>query len=322
MTHQGCKVSVILPTYNRSSLLPASCESVLTQSYKSLELIVVDDGSTEDVRSVVEALADPRLVYVRRDQNGGASAARNTGLAYARGDFIAFQDSDDLWLPKKLARQIELFDMLPEKVGAVFGSKILYGRDAHYRYGSGRVTCMPPPEGRLRLDEDQARRFLMENRISLQNALFQRDCLGGTMEWFDTCAKANADWEFTARLGQVAKIYEDPEPVVVAFISKDSISKRPSKKILGLLRILSKNRSAFERYPKIKAQLMVKISTELAALGKSKLSLRFMLAAARRNPFSVFSAGGALKRLMASQAADIRGPTPAKAISDPGDGKV
>jgi len=110
-------VSVILPSFNRSNVLAGAIGSVLTQSFRDLELIVVDDGSTENLKAVVETINDPRLSYVRRAMNGGAAAARNTGLLEARGEFIAFQDSDDIWLPGKLQRQLDLFLILPQSIG-------------------------------------------------------------------------------------------------------------------------------------------------------------------------------------------------------------
>src|SRR5687768_5045704 len=99
-------VSVILPTYNRASLLTRSAGSVLAQSFSDLELIVVDDGSTEDVANAVAGLADPRVVYLRRDVRGGPAAARNSGVSRARGSYVAFQDSDDEWLLDKLQAQL------------------------------------------------------------------------------------------------------------------------------------------------------------------------------------------------------------------------
>jgi len=85
MTAPAPLVSVILPTYNRANLIGPAIRSVLAQSFTDLELIVVDDGSAEDMRSVVLGFADPRIVYLRRDRNGGVAAARNTGLQAARG---------------------------------------------------------------------------------------------------------------------------------------------------------------------------------------------------------------------------------------------
>ncbi len=284
-------VSVILPTYNRPVSLKAACESVLSQSYRDLELIVIDDASTEDLRAVVDALGDDRVRYLRHAVNGGASRARNTGLAAAQGRFIAFQDSDDLWLPGKLSRQMAMFETLPQDVGVVTGSKILYGRDSAHNYGPGKVTCAPPPGQQLRLDEDQVRRFLSGNRISLQNALFRRDCFPGD-SWFDPCAKANADWEFTARLAQHTLVFEDIEPVVLAFISADSISTNTRKKILGLLRILKKNREAYARYPDVHAKNLILLARMMSRIGKKRMMRRLVLAGLRVHPQSVIGMAG------------------------------
>jgi glycosyltransferase involved in cell wall biosynthesis len=223
--------------------------SVLDQSFSDLELIVVDDASTEDIEAVVATVGDPRIRYLRHDRNQGAAAARNTGLAAAGGRFIAFQDSDDLWLPGKLDRQIGQLESQPPQVGVVTGSKVLYGRDAAGFYGPGRVTCAPDPQHRLTLDQDQVKHTLLDNRISLQNALFRRDCMPNLV-WFDPLAQANVDWEFTIRLVQNTLIFEDTEPVVFAMISPDSISTKPRKRATGYTRILKKNRKVFEAYPR------------------------------------------------------------------------
>lgn len=278
-------VSVILPAYNRAEILRAACESVLSQSYRDLELIVVDDASHEDLQAVITALNDDRVHYIRRSANGGAAQARNTGLAAARGRFIAFQDSDDLWLPGKLARQMKLLESLPAEVGVVTGSKILYGRDGAHNYGPGKVVCAPNPALAMRLDEDQVRRLLRGNRISLQNALFRRDCMPG-MEWFDPCAKANNDWEFSSRLAQHTKIHEDIEPVVVAFISGDSISRNFRKKSLGLIRILKKNRKILETYPDVYARNLLLLAQMMLRLGKKRLAFRLAMEATRQHPMT------------------------------------
>lgn len=285
------RVSVILPVYNRSHSLRASAESVLYQDFRDLELIIVDDASTEDLKPIVDELHDDRVVFVQHETNGGVSRARNTGMMRARGEYISFQDSDDLWLPGRLTRQVALLDEHPPSVGAVIGTKILYGRDQRHNYGPGRVTCAPLPEGKLNLSENQEWRFLRGNRISLQNALFRRDCLPD-QEWFDPCAKANADQEFSARLAQHTKILEEYEPVVLAFISSDSISTNRRKKILGLLRILKKNRSALARYRDAHALLLLQVARHMRQLGKRKLAWRFIAGALQADARTVLGASG------------------------------
>jgi glycosyltransferase involved in cell wall biosynthesis len=116
----GHLVSVIVPTYNRADCIGETLDCLLAQTHTNWELVLVDDGSTDDTRSVVEERFrnDDRLRYVYQ-QNAGVSHARNTGLATAKGDFIAFLDSDDRWKPWKLAAQIACMNQFPD-VGMVW----------------------------------------------------------------------------------------------------------------------------------------------------------------------------------------------------------
>jgi glycosyltransferase involved in cell wall biosynthesis len=108
------KVSVIIPTYNRAWVLKEAIDSVLAQDFRDFELIVVDDGSTDDTGRILDSYRQD-LVAVRQP-NRGVSAARNRGIAAAGGGLIAFLDSDDLWLPHKLSSQIDFFNSNPDAV--------------------------------------------------------------------------------------------------------------------------------------------------------------------------------------------------------------
>lgn len=100
-------VSIIIPTYNRLDFLKISVQSVLEQTYKQFELIIVDDGSTDDTKQWITSLSDKRIKYIHQI-NQGASSARNTGIKQAQYDFIAFLDSDDRWVKNKLEKQMKL----------------------------------------------------------------------------------------------------------------------------------------------------------------------------------------------------------------------
>ena len=99
-------VSVILCTYNRAQLLARAIRSVLAQTYLSFELIVVDDGSTDNIQELVGQFNDQRIRYLAHQRNKGLSAARNTGLHQAIGKYVAFIDSDDEWEENKLEKQM------------------------------------------------------------------------------------------------------------------------------------------------------------------------------------------------------------------------
>ncbi len=112
------KVSVVIPTYNRARVVGAAIDSALAQTHDRLEIIVVDDGSTDDTAERVGRRRDPRLRYVRRE-HAGVSSARNTGIAAATGDLVSFLDSDDLWKPEKIETEVAALARHPE-VGGVF----------------------------------------------------------------------------------------------------------------------------------------------------------------------------------------------------------
>ena len=123
------KVSVIIPTYNRADMLGDALDSVLKQTYTNWEVIVVDDGSTDDTQSVMTRYTDPRIHYVYQ-ANKGLPGARNTGIRHAQGEYLALLDSDDVFLPHRLERQLALAEADPA-IGVVAGGCI--ETDTHLR---------------------------------------------------------------------------------------------------------------------------------------------------------------------------------------------
>lgn len=106
------KVSIVIPTYNRAKYLTQALDSVLQQTYQHFEIIVIDDGSTDDTKNVMEEYMKrfPNKIKYFYEKNKGPAAARNRGINEAMGDYIAFLDSDDMWMPTKLAEQVEFLD--------------------------------------------------------------------------------------------------------------------------------------------------------------------------------------------------------------------
>jgi glycosyltransferase involved in cell wall biosynthesis len=119
------KVSVIIPTYNYAHFLPEALNSVLDQTYKNFEVIIVDDGSTDNTKDVLKSfLNDQRIRYIYQE-NSGLPATRNRGIKESKGQFVAFLDSDDVWLPAKLEKQILLFDNDEEIVLVYCGAEFI-----------------------------------------------------------------------------------------------------------------------------------------------------------------------------------------------------
>ncbi|MGC4007107.1 MAG: glycosyltransferase [Pirellulales bacterium] len=139
-------VTVIMPTYQRAALIGESIDSVYAQTYANFELLVIDDGSTDETESVVRGY-DARTRYIKLAGNAGPSRARNVGLDAARGELIAMLDSDDLWLPTKTEKQVAMLTARPE-LGWVYCDLRYFGCDYSDNAGSRFQTC-PPYRGKV-----------------------------------------------------------------------------------------------------------------------------------------------------------------------------
>jgi glycosyltransferase involved in cell wall biosynthesis len=184
-------VSVVIPTHNRSRLLTLTLGSVLRQRAVDLEIIVVDDGSTDDTGEVVAGLRDARIRLVRHDTPQGVAAARNRGIAEARGAWVAFLDDDDLWAPDKLARQLQA----ARESGRswVYTGAVVIGDTLEILGGA-------PPEPPERVRALLLRYDAVPGGGS--NVLVRRDTLAraGT---FDTRLRNTEDWEMWIRLAKL-----------------------------------------------------------------------------------------------------------------------
>lgn len=179
------KISVIIPTFNRAHLIAKAIESVLNQTITDFELIVVDDGSTDNTEEVVHSFTDPRLRYLKQ-LNGGPSVARNAGIQAATGEFIAFLDSDDLFLPEKLSVQMAKVVDNPA-VGLVYG---LYLSNTE-REGSLKVAGVCYPQLELR-------DLLLGPAFQWSTVLIRRALLEQAGGFDETLG--GEDWELTLRL--------------------------------------------------------------------------------------------------------------------------
>ena len=197
----GPRVSVIIPTYNRGWILEDAVDSVLGQTYTNFELIVVDDGSTDDTRVRLQPYGE-RIAYVHQ-ANQGVSAARNTGLRLARGDLIALLDSDDLWKPAKLARQVAFFDAHPE-------DQICQTEEVWIRRGK-RVN----PKNRHRKPSG----WIFEPSLALclvsPSAVMLRRGLMEAMGGFDVSLPACEDYDLWLRISLRCPIHLIEDPLVV-----------------------------------------------------------------------------------------------------------
>ena len=113
-------VSVIIPTYNSEKFISKTIDSCLRQTHSEIEILIIDDNSLDGTKQVIKSYKDPRIKYYLHERNLGVAASRNTGIRNASGDFIAFLDHDDEWMPEKTAHQLEVFKNSALEIGLVF----------------------------------------------------------------------------------------------------------------------------------------------------------------------------------------------------------
>nr|WP_231126669.1 glycosyltransferase [Motilibacter aurantiacus] len=181
-------VTVIMPTYDRAALLPRAVHSVLGQTMPDLELLLVDDGSTDDTAEVLAACADPRLRVLAREHRG-VSAARNAALAEARGELVAYLDTDNVWSPQFL--EVMTAELRPEDVLAYCGRHLfLLDGPPHDARVVGRKTHSPAynPASLLR-----------HNSID-NNVMLHRRALVDEVGGFDESLGRLVDWDFVVRI--------------------------------------------------------------------------------------------------------------------------
>ena len=187
-------VSVIIPTYNRAQLACRAIRSVLSQTYGDFEVLLVDDASTDDTEAMVKALGDARIRYLRQHENQDVSAARNRGMREANGQFIAFLDSDDEWLPTKLEQQLEVMGKAPPTVGVVYTGAIRRHDD-----GSERIWL---PASRGDVLEDL---LLLNITDSGSASVLMRRNVMRVVGFFDEEIPAMEDYDYWIR---VARFYD------------------------------------------------------------------------------------------------------------------
>jgi len=247
-------VSVILPVYNREQSVARAIRSVLAQTCTPLELIVIDDGSTDGTRDVLDSFGSE--ITVLEQPHAGAYAARNRGLRRAQGELIAFIDSDDAWLPDRLASQMPLMER-PE-VGLVFGD-VVHVRPGQERRRVTSFQVAPPRRGRV------AAQFAWCNFVPTSTVLVRRHCLdeaGG----FSEEVPLSCDYLMWFRIALRHEL-DFVERVVAEYtLSPDSISSDLGRSIEARIQLFSGEltRTTEPATRKILKRLLFNLSWSLA----------------------------------------------------------
>jgi glycosyltransferase involved in cell wall biosynthesis len=226
------KVTVIIPTFNRATIVGRAIRSVLAQTCQDWELIVIDDCSTDGTEQAVTSFSDPRIKYIRQDRNRGAGAARNTGIRGARGEYVAFLDDDDEWLPEKLQKELEVFRHSDPEVGLVYSGKIIL--DERGKVLDLRVETKSGWVHEALLD----RHFIGTcSRVMIKKQVLDR------VAGFDETLPSCQDLDLWLRVAKVCKVAPVPFCLVRRHMGSDQISANLKNICEGWEQILAKYRS-------------------------------------------------------------------------------
>ena len=221
-------VSVILPTYNRRHLIGRSIRSVLAQTDRNFELLVVDDGSTDATDSVLNSFADARVQYLKIAMNRGAAFARNLGIEASKGSLVAFQDSDDEWAPQKIERHVAAFEAHLPSTGVVYSDmlRVHEGGDARYHESPEIVR------GHLL---NPLTHYYQAHYIGVQSSVIRREYLDAVGA-FNVRLPCFEDLDLFIRLSDRCDFVHIREPLVKYYetdgICKDQRAQYAGRKIL------------------------------------------------------------------------------------------
>ncbi len=199
------KVTVIIPAFNAERYIRETLESVMAQTYRDVEVVVVDDGSRDRTAEIVRSFGD-RVGYLYQDNSGGCGKPRNEGMKAASGDVFVFLDSDDLMVPGRIAREVDVLRRHPG-VGMVFSNYQDFEGDRIYEGGhfescpilSGRLGTLPPGARQTILLPSESTELLLTENFGSSSPMVRRDaveCVGP----FDETLRASEDFEFQYRV--------------------------------------------------------------------------------------------------------------------------
>jgi len=209
-------VSVVIPTFNREHYIGRALESVLNQTYTDYEIIIVDDGSTDRTEEIIRRYQETsgNIRYIHTTENKGAPAARNRGIREARGTYIAFQDSDDVWMPEKLEKQLKVLAESSSAVGLVY---------AGFWFVKGDTREYIPRPSYKKKEGNIANELLKGSFIGTPTILIKKECFDKA-GLFDESLPQLQDWELMIRVSGHYQYRFIDEPLLCAHYHGDNIS--------------------------------------------------------------------------------------------------
>ncbi len=233
----GPRVSVVIPAYNAAATLPETLDSVFRQSFADLEVIVVDDGSTDATRDVLATYGD-RVRVLRKANEGKPAATRNLGVRAARGEYVAFLDADDCWTENKLELQVALLDQRPE-VGLVYTGDVTIDERGR------RLSVNPCPAGaRGRIHE-----LLTVHNVMVGSSVVARRRAIEDVGGFDEDLTSIENWDLWIRIARGWAVDCVDEPLTLYRVHAGNRSGNVELRRKNIFRVLAKHHDAADRSP-------------------------------------------------------------------------
>lgn len=270
--------SVILPTHNRAASLARAIRSVLDQTLKDLELIIVDDGSTDGTAELLRNYTGQDSIRIITSQQRGAAAARNLGAREARGAYLAFQDSDDEWMPRKLELAAAVLRESGPETAGVYGDMIQILPDGQ------RVEFKAPTVVQGRLIDDATEDYQVL-RIGIQAAVIKRECFEATCG-FDEALPRYIDMELFARLALRYQLQHLHAPLAL-YYQGPGISKNRAALVTARRYLLNKYSDLLQTPPRLLAWQYLHLAEALDKNGEKIRAAGWVLKALARAPTEI-----------------------------------
>lgn len=288
------RISVIIPTYNRARFLGRAIESVMAQSYRDFEVIVIDDGSTDSTREVVGAFSTDVWYYYQ--ENSGFSASRNRGIALARGEYITFLDSDDVLLEDALQLGVEVLESHPD-VGYVYGRAYYVDERDHIisvkKSATFEETCV--------LDgKDQIRDMLFTYRIPINGVMVRRRCFESGAEFDEGLSYIAEDLLLFIRIAKKCSVGYIAKPLSSILIHSGNTCRTPNpyqaeRSYLAVLQEIFEDPELAKRFAHLKRKVYSHyywIIAENAYRADMRMCRSYLIMAIRARPRVLFSERG------------------------------
>ena len=272
------KVSVIIPTYNRAEFLGCAIKSALNQTFKDIEIVVADDRSTDNTPELVRSFDDERIKYLFNEGNKGPSATRNTAILASEGEYIAFLDDDDEWLPDKLQRQVEFLDNSRPNICGVYTNRLFIEKT------TGKIISDNP--GTESLEGNLLYQLLIKSPIHTSTVVIKKSCLN-EIGLFDETISYMEDYDLWIRLSKNWDFQYISKPLTKAYVHGIAhLSRNLEGQTAGKEKLLERYEYLFKTNRKSWGALYLCLGAQYCQLKQMKRGRKNIIKGIMKYPFS------------------------------------